>query len=397
MIRQDWILSKVKNLMNEYLADMLIEADKPRRKFLRQTLGAILTSGSLIVSEFGRWIHDDCSDIFYRIKRLLNHLVSPKAQMDRIVLAYRKAMAGHIQPDTPIIIDLTDLAKPRARKMEYLGLVRDGSEGKLVPGYWCVEVYAYLKGKKLLPLALDVFSVDDPAVGSQNLQITRTVRAVNEALEDKGIWIADRGFDGLNMYEMWFSLKCHFVVRQRGDRCIEVENGSKVIMADFVERLYQHQAEDGQLSHVVFFPVRLPEHKQQLYLVARYRAGYDHPLILLTNLVVQTADQARMILSYYRQRWSCEEAGRFLKSRVGFENFRIRRYVAIQRLAILAMLSMGFLSWILLRNKVVVNNLFSYTSRFRKKSKFCYYRLLDSLQEFVRINLLQPQKILFYP
>ena len=92
-----------------------------------------------------------------------------------------------------------------------------------------------------------------------------------------------------------------------------------------------------------------------------------------------------------------EEAGQFLKSRVGFENFRIRRYVAIQRLAILAMLAMGFLSWILLRNQVVVSALFSYTSRFRKKSMFCYYRLLDSLQEFARVYQLQSRKFLFFP
>jgi len=101
MIRQDWILSKVKTLMAEYLADMLIEADKPRRKFLRQALGAILISGSLIVSEFGLWIHDDCSDIFYRIKRLLNHLVSPQAPMASIVQAYRRAMPAAYSPPSP--------------------------------------------------------------------------------------------------------------------------------------------------------------------------------------------------------------------------------------------------------------------------------------------------------
>ena len=143
--------------------------------------------------------------------------------------------------------------------------------------------------------------------------------------------------------------------------------------------------------------MRLPGQEPQLYLVAHYRAVYDQPLMLLTNLLVQTPDQARMILSYYRTRWVCEEAGQFLKSRVGFENFRIRRYVAIQRLAILAMLAMGFLSWTLLRNQVVVRALFCYTSRFRKKSRFRYYRLLDSLQEFARVYQLQARKILFFP
>ena len=89
-------------------------------------------------------------------------------------------LARQIQPDTGIIIDLTYLAKPRVRKMEYLALVRDGSEGQLVPGYWCVDVHAYLKGKRILPLALDVFSLEDPAVGGQ-----KHVPLADEGLQDR--------------------------------------------------------------------------------------------------------------------------------------------------------------------------------------------------------------------
>ncbi|MBN2455546.1 MAG: hypothetical protein JXB29_03265, partial [Sedimentisphaerales bacterium] len=113
------------------------------------------------------------------------------------------------------MIDLTDVAKPRAKKMEYLGLVRDGSEDRLVTGYWCLEVYAHLNAKRILPLAMDLFSMNDPQVGSRNLQIERVVRAIDKGLAGKGIWIADCGFDGLELYEIWFSLQSHFVVRQR--------------------------------------------------------------------------------------------------------------------------------------------------------------------------------------
>ncbi|KPK73748.1 MAG: hypothetical protein AMJ79_14980 [Phycisphaerae bacterium SM23_30] len=94
-----------------------------------------------------------------------------------------------------------------------------------MPGYGCIEVYAHLWGKKVLPLTLDAFSTDDPAVGSQNLQIIRTVQAVSEALNSKGVWVVDRGFDGLQVYEMWFWLNCHFVVRQCGDRHVVVDDG----------------------------------------------------------------------------------------------------------------------------------------------------------------------------
>jgi hypothetical protein len=389
MLKKDFILKNTRCLLIEYIKPIINKTDKPRKKFLHQAIGAILLSGSLIVTEFSRFIHDDCSDIFYRVKRLLNHLVSPRGDLTDAVLAYRESIATYIQPDTPIIIDLTDIAKPRARKMKYLAQVRDASENKLVTGYWCVEVYAHLRKKRIFPLALDVYSIDDPAVGSQNLQIARTVKAVNQALKGRGIWIADRGFDGLNIYETLFSLNCNFVVRQRGDRCVCAPNGVRIIERDLVERLRQKKAQANSPSNIVFSKVYLPGNPRPLYLVASWRAGREDPLILLTTMVVENIEQAGQIIRYYKQRWTCEEAGQFLKSRVGLERFRIRRYEAIKRLAILAMFAMGFLSWILIKRCQLSKRFYLFTSRFRKKTKFVYYRLLDGLQEFARLKQLR--------
>lgn len=386
MLRKDLLIYKTRMLLDEFLAPMLDQVDKPRQRFIRQTVRAILFSGSLVVMELCKWVRDKCSDPFYQDKRLLNNLVSPQANLGKAVTAYRRSLNRYIQPQTPIVIDMTDLAKPRARKMKYLTLVRDGSEGKLVTGYWCIEVYAHLKPKRVLPLALDVYSIQDPSVGSENLQIERVVEAVNRDLEGNGIWIADRGFDRLELYEMWFSRNCHFVVRQRGDLAVITPKGVRLILKDYVELLAQHNARDRQPSNIVFAKVNLPNHDKPLYVVASWLPGRDEPLILLTTLVVETLDQARNILWYYKQRWVCEEAGQFLKSRVGLERFRVRRYVAIQRLAVLAMLAMGFLTWILLRSRDLTKRLFSLTSRFRKNVRFQYYRLLDGIQEFIRLN-----------
>jgi hypothetical protein len=392
MLRKDYILNKTRCLLNEFISPIVQKADKPRKKFIRHAVAAILLSGSLVVSEFARWIHDDCSDRFYRLKRLLNHLVSARGDLAPVVHDYRKSLAAYIQPDTPIIIDMTDLAKPRARKMKYLALVRDGSEHKLVPGYWCIEVYAHLKAKRILPLALDLYSIDDPAVGSQNLQIDRTVKAVSEALDGKGIWVADRGFDGINNYETWFSANCNFVVRQRGDRHVVTPDRVHILVCELVERLRQNKAMANQTTEIVFTRVKLPDHPKQLYLVASWLPGAESPLMLLTTMVVENLQQARQIVWYYKQRWACEEVSQFLKSRVGLEGFRIRRYEAIKRLAILAMLAMGFLSWILLRSRQATYAYFNFTSRFRKNARFVYYRLLDGLQEFARLYQLRLAK-----
>lgn len=382
MIRHDLILSKTRRLLDEFLAPMQSHVDKPRRRFLRQAVRGILLSGSLVVMELCRWIRDGCSDRFYQDKRLLHHLTSPRADLSEAVVAYRQHLARYIQADTPLIIDLTDLAKPRARRMKYLALVRDGSEDRLVNGYWCVEVYAHLPGKRVLPLALDVYSVEDPAVGSQNLQIQRVIEAVDRDLQGKGIWVADRGFDGLETYETWFSRRSHFVVRQRGDRMIVTAQGTPVILRDYVAWLHQHQCLRAGCRQIVFQRVRLPGRSEPLSLVACWWPGEETPLMVLTTLVVVTLDQARQVLGYYKKRWACEEAVQFLKMRVGFERMRVRRYEALQRLAVLAMLAMGFLTWILLRSRDLTRRLFKLTSRFRRQVKFVYYRLLDGLQEF---------------
>ena len=98
--------------------------------------------------------------------------------------------------------------------------------------------------------------------------------------------------------------------------------------------------------------------------------------------------------------WCVEVYAHLKKKRIlplAMDIFNIRHYETIQRLVILAMFAMGFLTWILLRNKQLTGRIFFYTSRFRKKTKFVYYRLLDGLQEFARLKQLRFGEILFEP
>jgi hypothetical protein len=55
-----------------------------------------------------------------------------------------------VQDDTPIILDLSDIAK----KMDYLATVSDGSTGELVNGYWLVELSCRRAFKYLRSLSL---------------------------------------------------------------------------------------------------------------------------------------------------------------------------------------------------------------------------------------------------
>jgi len=70
MLDKDFIICKARTELSEFIRLISQHLDRPRKKFLRQVVGAILLSGTLIVTEMTRWIRDECSDRFYRLKRL---------------------------------------------------------------------------------------------------------------------------------------------------------------------------------------------------------------------------------------------------------------------------------------------------------------------------------------
>ena len=103
-------------------------------------------------------------------------------------------------------------------------------------------------------------------------------------------------------------------------------SGVRIVERDLVEHLRNRYAQANLQTDIVFSKVYLPDNQKPLYLVASWLPGSEDPLILLTTMVVENLEQAKQIIWYYKQRWVCEEASQFLKSRVGLECFRIRRY-----------------------------------------------------------------------
>lgn len=391
MHRFDYLIDNLKKYKHAFIKNITKNTAVPKQKFLNQAIPAVLLSGSLVITKYAKWVKDNCKDIHHSKKRLLNQL-NNKTQWKRIVRHYRRSFVGRIQHDTPVIIDMTDIAKPRAKKMQYLATVRDGSQGNLTTGYWCIEVYAQVNKYTTVPLALHTYSIEDPDIYSENKQILKVVKQVNHDIDGKGIWVADRGFDRLNLYKGLFKENIHFVIRQKGDRHVVLNNGVHTEVHLLCQRCYQRQVINGNKSRIVYIAVKLPQINQQLYLVAAFRPKYEKPLMLLTTMKVLSLSQARQVITFYVRRWKCEEAMEFLKGRIGFERFSVRNYKRMQNLILLAMLAMGFLCFIQLCNRVIVKVLFSFTSRFRKSISFEYYRLLDGLQSFIHQLLIEKQK-----
>jgi len=70
-----------------------------------------------------------------RVKRLDLHLTAATDFDERVAKTLPNVWRPLMTDDTPLILDLSDLAKPLATKMDHLATVRDGSTGALVNGY----------------------------------------------------------------------------------------------------------------------------------------------------------------------------------------------------------------------------------------------------------------------
>ena len=89
--------------------------------------------------------------------------------------------------------------------------------------------------------------------------------------------------------------------------------------------------------------------REQVYTVVRVtlldRLGkpiYDNPMLLLTNIAVQTAAQAREIYQTYLLRAKIEAVFKFFKDVLGWEEFQVRDYESIKNLLALAYFVGGY-------------------------------------------------------
>jgi len=370
----------------------------PDKKFLRDSLIGLLRCGRPIVCQMARQLPNQRTKFLSRLDRLEAHLLKDSDFDDRLKSALPQLWLPFIREDTPIILDLSDIAKPLARKMDYLATVRDGSTGALVNGYWLVELYASLSRKNPVPVLLEPFSHEEPYSPGQNPVVLAAVHKIFELTDNRGVLVVDRGFDGWVMFEDWLNNKYHFVARLVGNRhLLRFYSGHGQwlpIRADqladqtptphrFHKLVKRHGKPALRITQIGWVKVHLPGRDEDLTLVVSRLAGVDKPMMLLANLPVENLRDAKRVLRFYIRRWECEEGIRFLKSQVNLERIRTFRWSAICRLVLLAVLVMIYLGWLVEEYPNICHRLVYLSQPLPDNPDFLLYRLLGGLTEAI--------------
>lgn len=403
MIKRYALMESLSSNLHDFLKQTGKNLSVPEKKFLRDSLIGLLRAGRPIVSQMARQLPNQRTRFLSRLDRLEYHLGKDSSFDHKVKEALPEVWLPFVQNDTPIIVDLSDLAKPLAKMMDYLATVRDGSTGELVNGYWLLELYTSLSCKNPVPVLLEPFSHEEPYNPGQNPIVLEAIHRIFELTDGRGVLVADRGFDAGVMFEDWLDNKYRFVTRLVGKRHLlrfsgdfEQSNDSQWIpiqarqLADQTptpHRFYKLIKRKGKpalrITQIGWVKVRLPVREENLTMVVCRLAGCETPLMLLTNLPVENLKDAKRVLRYYVRRWECEEAIRFLKSQANVEKIRTFRWSAICRLVLLAVLVMIYLCWVTQAHPYVAERLIRLSQPLADKPDFLQYRLFMGLTEAI--------------
>jgi hypothetical protein len=388
--------SRLKAQLTKFSSELCGDLSLPLQKFVTQMLFGIQASQDVKLSSIARSLKEEIP-LIKTEDRLSRNLKA--VHLEAKLAAQLAAMAGRrVEPNTVLCLDLSDIRKEYARKMEYLTTIRDGSTGELHNGYeLCAITGAEVNGSEILPLYQKLYSTAAAEFSGENEQILAAVDLVRASTGGRGIWTVDRGGDRKKLLEPLLDRQQRFVIRSTGKRFVIGPYHLERSVAGFAAKCHlRHRAQvirsrDGKerTTRLRFGVerVRLPGRKELLDLVVVAGFGKE-PMMLLTNALdgARDSDSLWWIVQIYLTRWKIEETFRFLKQSYNLEDIRVRKYLRLKNLVVLVTAAAYFAATFLgqkMKLRLLCRKLLVISQRFFGIPPFRFYALADGIKRIL--------------
>jgi hypothetical protein len=400
--------------------------DKVRKHFVGDMITGMIRSGSCLLSSISRTVRR--RDVLpHSEEKRLSYEVNSKRWRSQGMVSNQRALIGrkYVDAETVVALDLSDINKEHGQAYEHLTQVHDGSTGEIVSGYWTIVIEA-IKGKgRHLPLLMKVFTDRLEGYKSQFEEVSKSVESVVKDFGTSGLWVMDRGFDSLRNFMYFNGLKLCFLIRGYHERIVEEVEGVPVKLMQLIEQKTLRGVDPFYKQYVVgskghrrswqrremkirydYFPVCMihgsDEEKQErarlhLYVIVIEGMGKaGERSFFFTNYPLGTLADCHRVVKKYAQRWSCEEAIRFVKQGFQLEDVRVQRYHAIQRMMEFCMVCYTFVCLFIERStryKRVFWWLHELTITGRSRPRFAHYRILDAMQKMLNLDFISQNTV----
>lgn len=390
---------KVQGQIKRFSSKVTKGLTKPKKKFIHQILYGIQAQRDIKLSNISRSLNEDIK-LIKTENRLSRHMIN-KDLTEHINNALIQDSSWRITEDTVLALDLSDINKPFAKKMDYLAKVWDGSQGKIAPGYWICEVIAAnVKDETPIPLYSELYSHEADGFESENTQILKAVKTVNAYTNKRGIWVMDRGADRKTLVGELNKLEQRFVIRAVGNRNFKDQKGNIKTTQDILKNIRyteNYTVTIDKEGYTEDIELKLGR-KDNLMIedtgvaLISIKGFSKKPMLLITNVDKPPKD----LLEIYLTRWKCEESFRFLKHEYRLEDVRVRRYTALRNTVALIHAVFYFLSVYLgrkLKLKILLNKIIDKAKRFFQIPAFKHYAVADGIFRLLFNSKWNPEDI----
>jgi hypothetical protein len=388
--------SRLKAQLTKFSSELCEGLSRPLEKFVGQMLFGIQSSQDVKLSNIARSLKEEIP-LIKTEDRLSRNLgaVELEAELTRQLA---KMASQRITADTVLCLDLSDIRKEYAQKMEYLATVHDGSTGERHPGYWLCDITgAEMNGSEIVPLYQKLYSAEAKEFVSENAEVLAGIDLVRSHTQGRGIWAVDRGGDRKKLLEPLLDRGERFVIRSTGKRFVVDRKHIKGSVAELGAKCrLRYQAriikiQDGlektyDLRYGVE-PIRLVGRDERLHLVVVAGFG-EEPILLLTNALLGARDSQSLwwIAQIYLMRWKIEETFRFIKQSYNLEDIRVRKYQRLKNLVVLVTAAAYFAATFLgqkMKLRILCEKLLIISQRFFGIPPFRFYALADGIKKIL--------------
>jgi len=357
---------------------------KDKKRFLNEMIFGIQAGRDIKLSNISRSLDEKIKLI--KTENRLSRQINGEDLTERINKEIIKDGANKIEEDTVLALDLSDISKRYAKKMEYMDEVWNGSEERIDKGYWICEVIgAGVKSDWVIPLYGKVYSPAAKGYESENSEILEAVKKVSEETNKRGIWVIDRGGDRIKIIENIEKMEVKFVIRMTSKRNVKDKNGEEKNILRYAEN---YECKEGYTVKIDKEGV-IEEHeirlgstevkiKEKEYILVIIKGFGNEPMMLLTNV----EKSAKEILEIYLTRWKCEEGFRFLKQEYHLEDVRVRSYVGIRNTMSLLQAVFYFISVRIgkrMKMNILLKKILEKAKRFFEEPVFKQYAIADGI------------------
>lgn len=397
------VRSRLKAQLTKFSQQLCGGLSRPLAKFVTQMLFGIQASQDVKLSNIARSLKEEIP-LIKTETRLSRNLKAVELEAE---LSEQLAQMGsqRVSADTVLCLDLSDIRKEYARKMEYLAPVHDGSTGEVHLGYWLCDVTgAEVNGSEITPLYQHLYSVEAEKFDSENAEILAGIDQIRQHTQGRGIWALDRGGDRKKLLEPLLNRGERFVIRSTGQRHVIDRRNRKRSVAELgAQCRLRHQAqiikiEDGQekkyeLRYGVE-PIHLVGRQEALFLVVVAGFGRE-PMLLLTNVLKRAGGSQApwWIVQIYLTRWKIEETFRFMKQSYNLEDIRVMKYQRLKNLVVLVTAAAFFAATFLgqkMKLRLLCRELLVISQRFFGIPPFRFYALSDGIKRILFPASLDP-------